>query len=142
MKSQYPQATQAILTWIAKQDLRAGARLPSARLLGEQIGFSRLTTGLACNVLISSGTLFRKGYKLFVESENVPRAPIEGIIYVVSYWEGFLKAAERILTGRGVKCRTFAFHSVKDANPALKRRATFSMSLWDATPTMPKYPRS
>ena len=126
MKSQYQQAAQAVRSWIAKQKLHPGSVLPSARLLGEQIGFSRVITGLACNVLVANEVLYRKGYKVFVSAGKPVRSPIQGIVYVVSYWPGFNRAAGRILTGQGVSNRPFLLSFNKHVNPLPALRKLFA----------------
>ena len=126
MKSQYPEAVKAIQNWIEKSKLPIKNSLPSARLLGEQIGFSRTITGLACNVLISNGFLSRKGYKLFVNPKVQANTPIDGIVYVVSYWDGFIKVAGRILTERGIKYRGVILSHTKNRNPSLALSKIFA----------------
>lgn len=93
----------AIRDMIAKRNLRPGAILPSSQSLAKQYGCHRRTMDRACLVLICEGLLCRKGYKFAVGAGLPHRAPVEGDIYVLSYWDGFNRAAERILTALGVK---------------------------------------
>ena len=126
MKIQYPHAAQAIQSWIARQKLRSGARLPSARLLGEQIGFQRMITGFACNDLISRGLLVRKGYKLFVGAGTASPATFQGIVYVLSYLDDFFKPAVRFLGERGVTSRTVKLSHLRHKNPLHALRKVFA----------------
>ena len=105
MKSRYPEAAQAIKKWIADRKFAPGTGLPSARLLAEQLGFSLEATQRACNVLISGGVLSRTGYKLFVGTTEPSRPAVDGVVHILSYWDGFIHSAERILAERGVKSR-------------------------------------
>ena len=117
MKSKHPQAVQAVRKWISDRNLRPGASLPSAPVLAHEIGFSRLTTTLACNMLISGGLLKRNGYKLSVGGEIPVRAPISGEILVLSYLGGFSREIGRILTERGVRHRMVEISYMKHFNP-------------------------
>jgi len=119
MKSVYPEAVQAVKNWIAKEELGAGSMLPAARVLAEKLGFTPPTMELASHVLVSSGFLNRKGYKLFVGAENPTRSPIEGEICVASYPNaGFNLAVGRILQERGVKHRAVEINFTKHLSPA------------------------
>ena len=116
MKIQYHDAARAIQNWIAKQKLQPGERLPPARLLSEQIGFRQSTTELACNFLIVRRILNRTGYKLIL-SNPLPASPVNSMVYVVSYWEGFIPIVGRILTERGMKYRGEVLSEFKNKNP-------------------------
>lgn len=117
MKIQYAEAAKAIQNWITSQKLRHGERLPSARLLAEQIGFSQEATERACNVLIARGLLSRTGYKLAVGRDSSSQSPIKGTVYVVSYSPHILKMARRILTERGVKFKEIEISTRLRENP-------------------------
>ena len=99
---QYDEAASAIQNWITLHKVAPGGRIPSTRLLAKQIGFSKEATARACITLIGKGLLFRTGYKLILGKTASHPTPIEGIIYVASYWEGFIKIVGRILTERGI----------------------------------------
>ena len=117
MEIPYAKAAQAIRDWILAGKLPPKARLPSARVLARELGFTPCVTHRACTVLISNGVLHRTGYKLFVGAANPSRPPVEGIVYLVSYWEKILKFAEQILTERGVHHRAFELSHTKHRNP-------------------------
>jgi hypothetical protein len=78
MKPQFPEAVSAIRRWVASRKLGPGSRLPSTRRLGEEIGFSRLTTGLACHILVATGELYRQGYQLYYGTRAATRPPVAG----------------------------------------------------------------
>ena len=117
MKFQYTEATQAIENWITKQKVAPGERLPSARVLAPQIGFSKEATERACLILISRGLLCRMGYKLILQADTQKHANPIGIVYIVSYWSGFIKTTGRLLTERGIKFRGIDLHPVNNKNP-------------------------
>ena len=117
MNRRYQEAVGAIQNWIKGRELRPGTVLPSTRELSRQLGFKHSTTDIACNLLISRNILSRKGYKLFLGGNVSVPSPIQGTIHVFSYWHGFLRAAERILTERGVKFRLSLLSPVKHQNP-------------------------
>ena len=117
MKSQYPEAANAIQEWITKQQVPSGTHLPSSRILSEQIGFRRSTTEHACNLLIAKGVLLRTGYKLMVQAPKPNHSTVNGVVYVVAYWDGIIKTTGQLLTERGVKFRGVALHPVKNKNP-------------------------
>lgn len=118
MKFQYVEATRAVQNWISSRKLLPGMRLPSARLLAQEIGFSKEATGRACLVLISKGQLIRAGYKLIIANPAQAKAPIEGTIYLVSYADQVLRILERILSDRGVKFKSVKIASL-DKGPLL-----------------------
>ena len=122
MKSQYPQAAQALQQWITRQGLRPGNALPSARLLAEEIGFTPFIIHRACQQLIADGVLQRKGYKLFAGSGNPARAPIAGEVQVLSYLQPFARTAGRLLAGLGVRHRVLELSFSRDLNPLLPLR--------------------
>ena len=122
----YPQAVDAIMTLIEDRKLRPGTMLPSARLLTKQFECDRKTIHRACQDLISKGILVRTGYKLFVGAGNPSRPPVDGIVYVLSYWDEFLKFAGRILTKRGISHRTIALSHSKHMNPRPVLRTVFA----------------
>ena len=126
MKSQYREAAAAIHSWMMKQGLRPGATLPSSRLLAAQLGFSPKISDRACQELISKGILVRTGYKLFAGAGNPSHPPVGGIVYVVSYWDGFLKLAGRILTERGVHHRAVNLTADMLRNPRSVFKKIFS----------------
>ena len=123
MKSRYPEAAQAIREWVAGRQLPPGTSLPSIRVLAETLGFKPSITERACHSLIAGGFLWRKGYKLFVGAGNTGAAPIEGVVYVLSYIEEFTRATGRILTGLRVNHRlvelSWARHT--SALPSLRK---------------------
>ena len=104
--------------------MRPGTSLPSARLLAEQLGFTPCIVHRACQYLISSGHLVRKGYKLIVGAERMARPLLEGSVHLVSYWDGFNRAAARILTDRGVNHRTVELSFLNDRSPVPALRKT------------------
>ena len=126
MKSKHPEAAQAIRKWISERNLRTGASLPSALALANEIGFGRMPTTLACNMLISAGLLTRNGYKLSVGVETSVRPTISGEIHVVSYSEWFSRAAGRILAERGVKHRLVELSHTNHKNPRPTLRKIFA----------------
>lgn len=115
---QYDEAASAIQNWITLHKVAPGGRIPSTRLLAKQIGFSKEATARACITLIGKGLLFRTGYKLILGKTASHPTPIEGIIYVASYWEGFIKIVRRILTERGIKYRGVILSHIKNRNPS------------------------
>ena len=117
MKSRYPEAAQAILNWISDRKLVPGVRLPSARLLAGQVGFPRFIMDRACQDLITRGILIRKGYKLTVGAGNVSNRPTQGRVEVLSYGDGFLKFAGRIMTELGVRHRLVELTHLKYQSP-------------------------
>ena len=126
MGNPYLKAVRSIQDWIKRKKLPAGARLPAARNLAAQLGFSHATTNRAYQALVFSGTLTRTGYKLVVGDGTASRSPIEGFIYVVSYWDGFIRTVGRILTERGVKYRAIELSHVKHKNPLPSLRKVFA----------------
>jgi len=123
----YPEATQAIRSWIAGRNLAPGSRLPSARLLAKQLGFHPSTLDRACQDLISKGSLVRRGYKLFVGAEPQSRPLIDGEVCVVSYAnEKFNSVAARILAERGVKHREIQTSFTRSTAPAVVLRQVFA----------------
>jgi len=122
MKSQYPQAAQALQQWVSRQGIRPGNALPSARLLAEEIGFTPFIIHRACQQLIADGVLQRKGYKLFAGSGNPARAPIAGEVQVLSYLQPFARTAGRLLAGLGVRHRVLELSFSRDLNPLLSLR--------------------
>ena len=126
MPPPYLQAVQFIQDWIKEKKLPAGARLPSARNMAAELGFGYAVINRAYQALIFRGSLIRRGYKLFVGTAHVSPPPIEGIVYVISYWSGFLKGATRILTERGVTHRTVELSYKKYANPLPVLRRIFA----------------
>ncbi|MEI6078461.1 MAG: GntR family transcriptional regulator, partial [Verrucomicrobiota bacterium] len=122
MKSQYPQAAQALQQWIARRGIRPGNALPSARMLANEIGFTPFIIHRACQQLIADGVLQRKGYKLFAGSGNPARAPIAGEVQVLSYLQPFARTAGRLLTGLGVRHRVVELSFSRELNPLLPLR--------------------
>ena len=117
MKSRYPEAAQAIRDWVTSRELLPGAGLPSMRVLAETLGFKPTIAERACHALIAGGFLWRKGNKLFVGAGNTGRAPIEGVVYVLSYIEGFSRTAGRILTDLRVNHRLVELSWARHASP-------------------------
>ena len=102
MRGHYPNAAHAIRQRIASQNLRPGTILPATRALAAELGFHPAAVARACNVLIGAGVLARKGYKMSVGAGGLSAPAMQGTIEVVSYFDGFLRAAGRILTERGI----------------------------------------
>lgn len=103
--SKYPQAASTIRQWLSDQALPAGTRIPSGRKLAKQFGFNPATALRACQALVAGGVLIRDGYKLKVRSADQGDPVLEGIIYVVSYHEGFARMVARALHGRRMNHR-------------------------------------
>ena len=122
----YPQAIDAIKTLIADRKLQPGMMLPSAQLLAKQFGCYRKTVNRACLELIHKGVLVRTGYKLFVGAGTPSSTLVEGIVHVLSYWDGFLKFAGRILTEHGVNYRAVQLSPSKHINPRPVLRRAFA----------------
>lgn len=122
MKIPSTEAVKALKDLISGRNLGAGSRLPSARGLSAQTGFSRFVMDRACQELISQRLLVRKGYKLFVGGGDPARAPIAGEVQVLSYWQPFSRAAGRLLAELGVRHRVLELSFSRDVNPSYPLR--------------------
>ena len=122
----YSEAANAIRKLITDQKLRPGSQLPSARNLAIELGCYRKTSDRACQDLISKGILTRNGYKLLVSNETQQHSSIDGTIYVLSYWDGFIRQAGRILSERGVKHRLIELSHTRHRNPLPTLRKIFT----------------
>ena len=114
---QYAEASRAIQTWLIPQKLQHGGKLPSARLLAKEIGFSKEATERACIGLIASGILFRTGYKLVVGKATSPKFSQKGIVYILSYLDVFTRKAEQILSDRGIEYSSVKLNFITHKSP-------------------------
>ena len=124
MKPRYPDAARTIREWIASQKLPLGARLPSSVALSKQTGIPRFTIDRACHDLVTRGLLSRSGYKHFVGAGRPSGSPIQGVVYVLSYLESYMRTIGRILTERGVNHRTMELSLInyyRSPLPALRK---------------------
>ena len=121
MTSQYLLAVEAIKKWIVRENFPPGTVLPAPKKLALKVGFSAAIVARACLVLISQGVLTRQGYKLMVKATAPEVSGIEGIIFVVSFDEGFAKTTSRILTERGIIHRVVQLSWGKPVEPVLRR---------------------
>ena len=117
MKIQYLTAAKAILDWTTHEKLRPGAIIPSTRSLAKKLGYTPFTIQRACQNLITAGVLRRKGYTLILGSGTLSTPSVAGTVYIVSYYDAFSRAVERILTERGVNHRRIDLNCIKHLNP-------------------------
>ena len=116
MRSQYPAAVQAIRDKILRENLKQGTRLPSTKVLADELLFNQAAIVRACNVLISGGTLFREGYKLRVGSNGSSSSKVPGVIDVVSY-EDVGRGIARLLEEQGINYRLTELSWRKQPSP-------------------------
>jgi DNA-binding LacI/PurR family transcriptional regulator len=105
MKSRYQSVAKMIRSWIDREGLTEGSRLPSANILAERLEMSPTTVLRAAHVLVAERVLERQGYKLIVRAKEWEAVTVTGAVYVISYNQEFTLWAHRILSKRGLNSR-------------------------------------